>query len=653
METEGQRPKGARRFKVVKKVKDTAPSVSSDQGAVRPSGTSQSIYATSSTLGSDHSPRIEGTVNAASSNTLGPDQNGWFGASSSSGSSSRTRASNDSANPQADSLGVATGPVRQLRKSRSGLSLSERLGMDDIKEASNVEPMPNVAPIEAPKKTGGKKSRPPNLEWANTAQTPPTPPLGSLSSPIAQTPLSASHPLPETPLKHIGRKPNKRVDLPLTPGIEQAVYDARGSNRVGGLLLEAGGDSPVFPKELQTPKRDALALGPMTSPTRSTNGSQSQIDAMLAKLKLARTGAGPPQAGTQQSRWAVKESQTSGEAKEDLSVETAPVVENRAVGEKSAIPTAPRALREKSAVRNSSPPAGKSLLERMSAPAMEEAPAPIKSKKDRKRGGKKAETRHEPLIAASKVDEQFVATSQKSDHEPAIVPRQPDVGLPASPTKGDDAAASSLPESEAIDQVHPSDLPPSTSSASVATDHTAEGSNIGNDTWGTINWADDDDDLPELPEEWMRAAKQANQDDISVVVASPDPGSTPVMESSEGNQFNGNAQRGARRGGGRGRGARRDRQITPIASSTRGIMIAGSAAQASKETKQTPKELFPMHKQDNAPRNANAPPPNREQRHHGRPKLAPSNKETFSRLTKGALGPAPAAGSAQVPARKQ
>jgi hypothetical protein len=670
----GGLPKAEKKFKVVKRKKDMPPTAAtSNLGDAWTGGSSQSIHATSSTLGSDHAPsrastNVADTIRHGEDDSLEPDQDGWFGGSSLPASSSQTKITKDKESHglgvHPDNLGVTAAPIRQLRKSRSGLSLSERLGMDDIKEASNAEPMPSFNGDEKIATKTGKQSKPPHLKLANLAQDSA---IGRLSSPMAQTPLSAHHSPPETPLKHIGRGANKRADLPSTPGSEQAVYDATlqhaGSNRVGGLLLESEGDSPVFPKELQTPKRDNIALSAMSNSSSSshTNESQTQIDAMLAKLKLARTGA---VAGTQESRWAVKEPETTIKADEGFAVQAKPeekhspkpivkqpVVQKSVVSQAATptIPTAPRALREKIVAREISPPA-KSLLERMTTAGEGESSAPAREKKDRKRGGRKAEVFPEPPIANGKDKAKDKPPSKTGRNPPGeasqppkspVILKQPEEHPPA-------------PEQQAVDELPPMSLAPSASAASISTNHTTEGSNVGNDTWGTINWADDDDDLPDLPEEWMRTANLAASDGVKGEESSSSTVIPSAAETRPNNHPNANAQRGAKRGG-RGRGKKERRDAYP----PRGIKIAGSAVQAAtKEAAKAPKELFPLHKQDNAPRGGNNNNNSlREQRPHGRPKLIQSNKDTFGRLTKGALGvstaaPSPVTGPGQAPARR-
>lgn len=667
--------KAEKRFKVVKKKKEvkTAAAANIDLGDAWTGGSSQSIYATSSTWGSNHAPSKAATKTADTSYTRSdglpePDRDVCFIESSSPASSFQSRNGQDkqssSDGMHSDSLGVTTAPARQLRKSRSGLSLSERLGMDDIKEVSEAEPMPSFNRGDNFAAKTGKQSKPPHLQLVNQAQDPA---ISHLSSPVAQAPLSALHSPPETPLKHIGR--GKSSDLPSTPGREQAVYDATlrhmGSNRVGGLLLESEEDSPVFPEELQTPKRDNIALSAMrnSSSSSQTNGSQSQIDAMLAKLKLARSG---PVVGTQESRWAVKEPEAAAsKADEAVDVQARPMktsmppavvedlVSRKAVVPQAAtptIPTAPRALRKQAVARGSSPQA-KSLLERMTTAAEGENPALVKGKKDRKRGGKVANVLPEPSSANSRDkvrDKQqnkkgvktVSAAAPKPSESPVSVPKQQEERLSPS-----DSQATNGPLLAPL--IH------SASTASISTDHTAETSNIGNDTWGTVNWADDDDDLPDLPEEWMRAASLATSDGVKVDDSSSSTLVPPAaVETRPNNHLNANAQRGGRRGGkSRGRDNRQD------ALPSRGIKIAGSAAQAaSREAAKAPKELFPLHKQESETRSGSNIPP-REQRLHGRPRLIQSNRDTFGRLTKGALGvstaaSSSAAGSGQAPARK-
>lgn len=657
--------KGEKRFKVVKKKRDLT-KASGQQGSDGwIGGSSQSVYAAPLSNGGAtcQDAWIGGSSQSVYASqpreeTEEQDSDGWIGGLSTPKQQSKAKVLIDKSGGdqrvdlnQQDLMTVP--PRRQLRKSRSGLSLSERLGMDGIKEASNAEPMPAVGQADKERQSGSAidqaaaiKVRPPNLDLQERQEE-----LlhTSLRTPIAQAPLSATHAPPQTPLKHFWRGSDKQADLPPTPGSEAAVHTATsngGPNRAGGLLLDPGEGTHVLPKELQTPIQDSFPSTALEAAALSPGSGKSQIDQMLAKLRLARSSG-----GTQESRWAVKQTEPS---ERDAIAEIQKEEKKKVLP--ASVPTAPRALREGQQGDKATPtppPPPKSLFERL-APAAIEVEAlqkASKGKKERKRGSRKGEIRPEESGSATPVPAAAdIARSASNEGDRTPVLRDHSSKTPAA---NKDQADEESRKGSAETDVAPSSssITTSTSNASLATESSKEGSHVGNDTLASINWADDDDDdtLPELPEEWTRTSQLAN---ASNSLATPAPDKTAKKKAAEEGESGGNAsgrettKRGGKRGG-KGRGKRgKDEEIKRSASpprAPRGLRIAGSAALAAGESGQAapPRELFPAHDFHHPPRGPRAERDrmnHRDQKPHGRPKLMAGNKDAFSRLTRGALG---------------
>lgn len=651
--------KEERRFKVVKRKKSPVESNVSAPDDMWVGGSSQSIYATNESPSKTHKElQSKNSVSGSRKGNEEVEQDGWLG-----GESATTSRLQVAIEKKKNSIGDAmhtlekdasvAPTLRPLRKSRSGLSLSERLGMDSLKEASKAEPMPNTESENlgddtiACRKTS-KREKPPKLDLLDQVCTPA---INSLQFSEAQTPLSATHSPPETPLKYMWRGENKRNDLPITPSNELAIQNATlipGSARLGGLLLDPGEGVPVLPKELQTPKRETIALN-MTSNTADTSAStkQSQVDQMLAKVRLARSSA-----GTQESRWAIKETDSANIAEETSSKGEKPQIEP---------PKAPRALREAQSIEEQAPTqpnASKSLLERMGSIAIGDKAAekPTKKKKEKKKGTKKEIIRHEDEDPPSVQSKNGTVKSEATNSAHPIP-------VDSSSTKDAPVSSSDSPISDIVPPPPPpsSLLAPSVSASSNVTEATTEGSNFGNDTLTSINWADsDDDELPDLPEEWTRASQTAIDGSEFSNPSSKDDEVLPAQGTTDKLYPSASAtsQRGAKRGLGRGRGKKeREDGQDELPRGPRGLRIAGSAIQGSREVPKTaPKELFPSHKLDasipNGPRVERNRPQPRDQKPHGRPKLVTNNADAFSRLTKGALG-TPSSGQGVSRSQKQ
>lgn len=687
--------KGEKRFKITKRKKDIAkPAPSWSDGWI--GGSTESIYA--APKGVDNSAGNDGWIGGSSTSIYAsqPGVNDSKGLAGWVGEQCIETSPAEATVPQSG-LDTETPKMvqpRQLRKSRSGLSLSERLGMDELKEASKAEPMPNHVgaadkarhkAVMVEESTAGQRARPPHLTLPSRQEEP-------LRTPVAQTPLSATHPPPETPLKYVWRGSDRRADLPTTPGSDLAVQNATNlgtTGRSGGLLLDPGEGAQVLPVELQTPVRESFPAHPTEPIQIAPTTGKSQIDQMLAKLRLARSGPAPS-VGTQESRWAVKEDKRAeSSAPKDKNALMA-ASEKRIEEDYVAVPTAPRALREglqAGKVGSQQAEPAKSLLERLSpveaTDAVEGRRSP-KAKKERKRGSRKNETTERQSGTATptardggtsgepeSLDLQHAVTSTGTEEQASREESPLSKGPPRSPQP--DAAPATFPSStvtvprlpatlehdhventlaSALDTspVAPSaTLATSSTSASLAsisTDRSTEGSNVGNGTLTSINWADDDDDddaLPDLPAEWIKGSQATTENECPIPALNVQPSITNMPAGSvEPAAPNCNPKRGAKRGG-KGR-ARRDRegdgtQTVLPPSAPLGLRIAGSAAAAGAPRR----ELFPggVQQPPRGPRADREAPARREPKAHGRPKLAVGNRDAFSRLARGAVGFAP------------
>ncbi|PWN95940.1 hypothetical protein FA09DRAFT_331866 [Tilletiopsis washingtonensis] len=184
---------------------------------------------------------------------------------------------------------------------RNGRSLFERLGMD-----------PPTPPTPRPAQTTPK--RPTNLRLP--IPSPSTLPAQPQRTPVARTPLSATHPLPETPLKYSHRSDGPGDQLePSTPGAVWGSLPAQspgpGHPRglgLGGIFspvtatraLEAAPTAPGSGVRIDDAAR-IIKEDDVTATSKDTN----PINAMLAKLRLAKSGLTSPAAGSGASRWAV------------------------------------------------------------------------------------------------------------------------------------------------------------------------------------------------------------------------------------------------------------------------------------------------------------------------------------------------------------
>ncbi|PWN53539.1 hypothetical protein IE53DRAFT_154128 [Violaceomyces palustris] len=199
--------------------------------------------------------------------------------------------------------------------SGSGKSLFERLGMNDVSPPvlSPRSVLPGLSDMTPPRSLRRPGARiPPPLPLTS----PSTSNKGPLSPGVTRTPLSASHPPPETPLKLNQRGGPETPATPATgPFFGGPPPDNDALTRGLGLGL--------------TPHRPTIPLGPLGSPevtrsplpphpetgpssrgnaTSSGNGAGgNQIEAMLERLRKARTGL-----GSEASVWAPKHAEHPG-----------------------------------------------------------------------------------------------------------------------------------------------------------------------------------------------------------------------------------------------------------------------------------------------------------------------------------------------------
>ncbi|PWN43015.1 hypothetical protein IE81DRAFT_108776 [Ceraceosorus guamensis] len=162
------------------------------------------------------------------------------------------------------SKGGALTPTVSLGR-RSGHSLFERLGMGEDSHAAQASSTADVLPVSiAPSATlpsdanaSASSSTASKRRPTQTLRLPIPQGIGAareqsapLRTPVAQTPLSATHPPPITPLKH--DRHSRMEVIPLTPNSE-APYPSPGIGQAKGLGLGGlEGQVPQTPTELST-----------------------------------------------------------------------------------------------------------------------------------------------------------------------------------------------------------------------------------------------------------------------------------------------------------------------------------------------------------------------------------------------------------------
>ncbi|KAN0060960.1 hypothetical protein ACQY0O_006694 [Thecaphora frezii] len=218
-------------------------------------------------------------------------------------------------------------PERKSKTSSSAStkskSLLERLGIDEA-----TTPPPKSADSSHLRTTPSPGIRRPGAKIPSPLPlTSPARNNGPLSPGCTQTPLSATHPVPETPLKLSHRGGPQTPATPHRPLYVQSSMTEEDAARASGLGLGLTPHKPTIPLAyLGSPEaRHGLlqdvsassALGsdaspshlPRLSATASTSTSStagSQIEAMLERLRKARTGL-----GTEASMWAPKNAASS------------------------------------------------------------------------------------------------------------------------------------------------------------------------------------------------------------------------------------------------------------------------------------------------------------------------------------------------------
>lgn len=546
-------------------------------------------------------------------------------------------------------------PSRTLRKSRSGLSLSARLGIDEADDmpartspdSDSTEGTPDVPSVPQ------RGSRPPRLTLPdNRSSLLQASSATAAQTPIAQTPLSASHSPPETPLKHDGNK--GRIDIPATPRTEELVAQQQVDNmNRTGLMLEPGNRAEASPI---TPTMPGTTIAPATASASTTQSiparaARSQIDEMLVKLRQARSGFGA--GGSGESMWATKKTEQATSSEADKTPVAALADERRArsMTQEAAQSNEEQEKRTKerteakdlqtanglNSKRGELQTKPTSLFDRL-GPKLGEVEESVKVKKERKRGGRAhgddtwsapreaiQKPSNAPTLRAEKTAEKarggaeevpaathtpnvgkvvkakgaISGSSEREDEgksEPVSEPEaEPSAGAepesapkPLSQHKPEVAhretpstAATSVPEKEGDGQEEEEDADDSESTV-----HETEPS-VGNETLSTINWADDDDDesLPELPEEWMK--------DLALSPTKPEKalstgGSSVVSNgggaSDVGESQGGLGKRGSKRGG-KGRSRKQEykeeRGTIRVPREPKGMRIAGQAKEGS------------------------------------------------------------------------
>lgn len=627
--------KGEKKFKITKKPKDTIEIHQSQDGWI--GGSSESSYATdASANGTSAQSSVKGSSSSASIYAPKASSNGSSGSAyapkPSVGSSASIYATQTPSEPmeanQESNIslqnqsevsahapgGQETAP-RTLRKSRSGFSLSARLGIDP--SAKEPEKQPEVPVIPQKQQTARRPSKltlPDNRMSILPDQNQNASSTTDVKTPVAQTPLSATHPVPETPLKHHGNR--HHFDIPPTPITEQRVSENEMRNLPkAGLMLDPG--QSIHATRKSTPLRAA----------------RSQMDDMLARLRQARSGL--TGGGSGQSMWAPKaaaeEAPTSEEKSESSRHATptlASVSAEAANGDEELTPKLGPSEPDK--VRKGGKPSankvelvpqakeltnGKSLLDRL-GPKMEETsistkaslPLPdLSAEKPVSRGPEKK-------IVASSVDNVEKVEKKKIESKPPRL-NDPIFSAPTEPkaerqkeAARDITPTPSLPVSEVESAPEKEDDAPQAEPEVI--DDTA--SQVGNDTMTTINWADDDDDdsLPELTEEWMKTAmlsppassKKPTKVDTSSVT------SDDMQSRHEIDQSPSHPHRGERKG----RGSKHEKgTLPPRAPLDLGVRIAGSAGkQKSSSTPNEDQSLSSVPPWQRRSKAASSPPSN-------------------------------------------
>ncbi|EPQ28345.1 uncharacterized protein PFL1_04172 [Pseudozyma flocculosa PF-1] len=263
------------------------------------------------------------------------EEDGWIGGSSASIYATAKPATPSPSNSSSDrkKQSTSTTPLQQPETperrvqppspSSKPKSLFERLGIDEM-----TTPPPKATEPRQLRTTPSPGIRRPGAKIPSPLPlTSPARNNGPLSPGGAQTPLSASHPPPETPLKMSHRG---GPQTPATPHHPLYAYSHRNDEdaaRASGLGLGLTPHKPTIPlAHLGSPEtRAGLVHDPAAPYTQSSDGSPSnamkpegaapasaagsttsstagsQIEAMLERLRKARTGL-----GTEASMWAPK-----------------------------------------------------------------------------------------------------------------------------------------------------------------------------------------------------------------------------------------------------------------------------------------------------------------------------------------------------------
>ncbi|PWN35717.1 uncharacterized protein FA14DRAFT_172328 [Meira miltonrushii] len=633
--------KGEKKFKITKKPKDMIDLHQSQDGWI--GGSSESSYASEvGANGTSSQPPAKGSSSSASMYAPKASSNGSSGSIyapkpsvGSSASIYATEAPNEptGANQEVNtslqnppevpahvSDGQETAP-RTLRKSRSGLSLSARLGIDaSAKEPEKQPEVPAVPQKPQSTRRPSKLTLPDNRMSILPDQSQTASSATDLKTPVAQTPLSASHPVPETPLKHHGNR--QQIDIPPTPNTEQRVSENEMRNLPkAGLMLDPG-------QSIQATRK--------STPLRA---ARSQMDDMLARLRQARSGLSG--GGSGQSMWAPKtaaedppvastsedKSGSSRQATPTLASVSADVANGDAELTPKLGPSKPEKAKEgakpKANKSGSAPQAkeltnGKSLLDRL-GPKMEETDAsnkkglPLPDTSDKKPVTQSEEKKISSSFADNKVEKKEVDPKPLPLDDPVrSAPTEPKAERIKKEAARDITPTPTLPASEpgtisqkeaAVPQAEPEVI-----------DDTA--SQVGNDTMTSINWADDDDDdsLPELTEEWMKTALLSPPSSTKkpVKVDSSSVTSDDIQSRHEIDQSPSHPQRGERKG----RGSKREKGALPprgpkSAPLDLGIRIAGSAGkQRSSSASNEDQDLSSVPPWQRRSKAASSPPSN-------------------------------------------
>lgn len=650
-------------------------------------GSSQSIYALPPKGNEVHTQTITKNNTVSSPSACKADEEGWYDMPKHSDAKTASRndryyATNDTLT--AESLDILNRsasnvklPGKTLRKSRSGLSLSARLGIQEPPrhqgsptQSDTPHASPIVSPDGSPVTSG--RIRPPKISLPKPSLPAEDSVIASPVSqtPVARTPLSASHPPPETPLKHWHKDSN--VELVTTPRTEQTMAMRNVAGARGGLLLDPG--NGLLPKSLQTPPASAGPSSAAMTPSSSASGRVSaappsssarlQIDDMLSKLRSARTASST---GSSASMWAIKDTNTKSAEKteppQESQVNASSVQDaHRADPKTNELESDKRRSMDRSRAEERDSTSVLSESERDSTPL------PGKNERDNTRL---------PTANVIPPTQSGVSTERDitADAPPSIAPdsssfrddrREPD----------DQAYNAKLHENQlyvSSKMVEPTLNPGLSEAEGLAASVDDSRSNVGNETMSSINWADDDDDesLPELPEEWTQSSRPMPTSYTSPLdmegstVPRPDihheqQAAPPIDDSHR------TGKRGSRNKS-QGKRNKQDKTV-PSSEGHNGIQIAGVAqaqrrnswrasssppsnahfrephGKRSSGTSKQVRELFPdAHK--SGPTSFGADQQRRQPRDlqgaaakpHGRPRLDTNNEGTFSRITRGIL----------------